>query len=107
MMSYFLSLPRASWKVRAVAFIVAALLVDQLIQQWGHRHDDLAIARWISWGFLVGDTWLLWLAFTVCVLGRMPRVLRRLPRGLNRTLPQIHAEIAKDMHDKRDRSRWL
>jgi hypothetical protein len=107
MMSYFLSLPRASWKARVVAAIVIVWLVADLVHQWQHRHDDLAVARWISWGSLIGDTWLLWLAFTVCILGRMPKVLRRLPGGLNRTLPQIHAEIAKEIQEKRDRSRWL
>jgi hypothetical protein len=107
MMSYFLSLPRASWKARAIAALVACFLVLQILQKWPHRHDGLAIARWIAWFMLLGDTWLLWMTGIVCVLGRMPRSWARGRGSLNRTLSQIHADIAGQMQEERDRSRWL
>lgn len=105
MMSYFLSLPRASWKARAVAIVVDVLLVMQIVQQWPHRHDDPAIARWVAWSLLIADILLLRLVLVVCFAGRLPKVLWQ--GRLIRTLPQIHADIARELHEQRKRSPHL
>ena len=105
MMSYLLSLPRASWKARVVAVLAAVLLITQIVQQYSHLHDDLAIARWVAWCLSVSAIWLLHLVLIVCLVGRMPKVFRR--RALNRTLPQIRADIAEELREQRERSRHL
>jgi protein-S-isoprenylcysteine O-methyltransferase Ste14 len=107
MMSYFLSVPRASWKARAVAVLAICFLLLPFVQPWLHRHDDPAMARWVALLLLIGDAWLLWMAAMVCVMGRMPRNWARGRGALNRTLPHIHAEIAREMREERNRSRCL
>jgi hypothetical protein len=105
MMSYLLSLPRASWKARVGAALVAAVLICGILQQWPHRNDDLAIARWMSWIVMAIAIRPLWLALIVCLAGRLPKVKRR--GSSNRSFSQIRADIAEELRQQRDRSRHL
>jgi hypothetical protein len=107
MMSYLLSLPRASWKARAVAVLVMAFCVLPFAQQWPNRHEDLALVRWYAWSVLVCNAWMFSLAFIVGVLGRMPKSLARRPGRLGKTLPQIYQEIAQEKADTSRRSKSL
>jgi uncharacterized membrane protein len=100
MMSYLLSLQRASWKWRVVAFIVMVMTISQLRTGWAYLHDDLALVRWYGWSLFLTGLWIFCLAFVVSVVGRLPKSLLRRPGGLNRTLRQIHADIAKEQQEK-------
>ena len=100
-----LSLPRISWKVRLVFVALSAVVISVSIQQWSHRHDDLAIARWIAWFFIAGCMFHLPRMLVVVVFGRLPKVYARVPGRWIKTLPQIHADIAREQQEQRDRSR--
>ncbi|MHB1271568.1 MAG: hypothetical protein ACYCZD_02155 [Rhodanobacter sp.] len=102
-----LALPRASWKIRLAFVLWSALVISLMLEQWPHRHDDLAIARWIAWFFLVSGVLYLPKLMAVVLFGRLPKVYLRMFRGLNRTLPQIHADIAREQQEQRERSREL
>jgi hypothetical protein len=43
----------------------------------------------------------------VVVLGRLPRVYAGMWRSWNRTLPQIHADFAREQQEQRELSREL
>jgi uncharacterized membrane protein len=107
MMSYLLSLQRASWKWRVVAFIVMVITIYQLAKSWAYLHDDLTFVRWYGWSLALPGIWMFCLAFIVGVVGRLPKSLTRRPGGLNRTLPQIHRAIAKERRQQREKSRDL
>jgi hypothetical protein len=102
-----LSLPRASWKVRLVFAALAAMFIWLIVQQWPHRHDDLAPARWMVWFYIVSGFMYLPRMLVVVVLGRLPRVYAGMWRSWNRTLPQIHADFAREQQEQRERSREL
>ena len=102
-----LALPRASWKVRLLFTILAAVFICLIVQQWPHRQDDLAIARWMAWLFIVIGVFNLPRILVVVVLGRLPKVYARMSGSLNKTLPQIHADIAREQQEQRERSREL
>ncbi|WP_426699933.1 hypothetical protein ACPPVV_11000 [Rhodanobacter sp. Col0626] len=102
-----LSLPRASWKTRLAFCLWLALVISLMVQQWPHRHDDLAIARWIAWFFLVSGVLYLPKLMVVVLFGRLPKVYQHMFKGLNRTLPQIHADFAREQREQRERSREL
>jgi uncharacterized membrane protein len=107
MMSYLLSLQRASWKWRVVAFIVMVMTISQLRTGWAYLHDDLALVHWYGWSLLFPGVWIFCDAFVVALVGRLPKSLLRRPGGLSRTLPQIHADIAKEQLEQREKSRQL
>jgi len=88
-----------------VAALVAVFLIYGILQQWPLRHDDLAIVRWMAWIVMVIAIRPLWLALVVCLAGRLPKVIRR--GSLNRSLPQIRADLAEELRQQRDRSRHL
>ncbi|WP_140652965.1 hypothetical protein [Rhodanobacter glycinis] len=102
-----LSLPRASWKARLVFTLLSAMVISGMVQQWPHRHDDLAIARWIAWFFIVIGVYYLPRMLAVVIFGRLPKIYAGLLRGWNKTLPQIHADIAREQQEQRERSREL
>jgi hypothetical protein len=102
-----LSLPRASWKVRLVFAVLSAMLINVAVQQWPHRHDDLAIARWMAWFFVASGVFCLPRMLVIVVFGRLPRVYAGLLRGLNRTPPQIRDDMARERQEQRERSREL
>jgi L-cystine uptake protein TcyP (sodium:dicarboxylate symporter family) len=102
-----LSLPRTSWKVRLVFAVLTAVVMGVAIQQWPHRHDDLAVTRWIAWFILVSCLFYLPRMLVVVVFGRLPEVYARMTGRWNKTLPQIHADIAREQQEQRDRSREL
>ena len=102
-----LSLPRASWKVRLVFAVLTAMLVGVAIQQWSHRHDDLAIARWIAWLFVAIGIFNLPRMLVVVVFGRLLKVYARMPGSWNKTLPQIRTDAALEQQEQRERSREL
>jgi hypothetical protein len=102
-----LTLPRASWKVRLVFAVLAAIYIGLIGQQWPHRHDDLAIARWMAWLLIISCVFYLPNMLVVVAFGRLPKVYARISRGWNRTLPQIHADIAREQQEQRERSREL
>jgi len=104
MFDRLLSLPHASWKARALALLMTSMEVLIAWQQWPHRHDDLAIARWIAWFFLVSVPLLLPSLLVVCVFGRLPKTWQHFPGRLGKTLPQIHAGIAREQQEQRERS---
>jgi hypothetical protein len=106
MMSYLLSLQRASWKWRVVALVVIVIEIFQLRAGWTYLHDDLALVRWYGWSLLLTGLWVFCEVFVVGALGRLPKSLTR-RGGLNRTLPQIHADIAKEQQEQREKSREL
>lgn len=106
-MSYLLSLPRASWKWRAVAVIVLVMTISQLRTGWTYLRSDLALVRWYGWSLVLTGMWMFCTAFMVGILGRLPKSLKRRPGSLNRTLPQIHADIAEKQREQRERSRRL
>ncbi len=102
-----LALPRVSWKIRLAFVMWSALVISLMLEQWSHRQDGLAIARWIAWFFLVSGVLSLPKLMAVVLFGRLPKVYQRMFRGLNRTLPQIHADIAREQQEQRERSREL
>jgi hypothetical protein len=102
-----LSLPRASWKVRLVFAVLSAVVINLVVQQWPHRHDDLAVARWIAWLLIVSGVFYLPRMLMVVIFGRLPKIYAGLLRGWNKTLPQIHADIAREQQEQRERSREL
>ncbi len=102
-----LSLPRASWKVRLVFAVLSAVVINVTVQQWSHRHDDLAIARWIAWFFIVSGVFYLPSMLVVVIFGRLPKSYARMSGKWNKTLPQIHADIAREQQEQRERSRQL
>ncbi|GAB2550718.1 hypothetical protein [Rhodanobacter koreensis] len=102
-----LALPHASWKVRLLFMALAAVFICLIAQQWPHRQDDLAIARWMAWFFIVMGVFSLPRMLVVVVFGRLPKVYARMSGNLNRTLPQIHADIAREQQEQRERSREL
>jgi hypothetical protein len=102
-----LSLPRASWKIRLLFALLAAVTISVMTQQWPHRHDDLAIARWLAWIFIVGSVFYLPRILVVVVFGRLPKVYAGMSGRWNRTLPQIHADFAREQQEQCERSREL
>lgn len=100
-----LSLPRASWKARMAGLLGLAVVVSLMVQQWPHRHDDLAIARWIAWSFLVIGVLYLPKLLAGVLFGRLPKAYQHMFKGLNRTLPQIHADFAREQREQREKSR--
>jgi len=102
-----LELPRASWKTRLVFTILAAIFICLIVQQWPHRQDDLAIARWTAWLSIVIGVFNLPRIMVVVVLGRFPKAYAQMSGRLNRTLPQIHADISREQQEQRERSRGL
>jgi hypothetical protein len=102
-----LSLPRASWKIRLLFALLAAVTIILMMQQWPHRHDDLALARWLAWLFIVGGVFYLQGILVVVAFGRLPKAYAGMSGRWNRTLPQIHADFAREQQEKRERSREL
>jgi hypothetical protein len=102
-----LSLPRVSWKTRLLFIVFSAITIKVTMQQWPHRHDDLAIARWMAWFFIVASVFYLPRMLVVVVLGRLPKAYAGMAGRWNKTLPQIHADIAREQKELRDRSREL
>jgi hypothetical protein len=100
-----LSLPRASWRTRLAFFLWLALVISLMVQQWPHRQDDLTIARWMAWFFLVSGVFYLPNLMVVALFGRLPKACRRMFKGLNRTLSQMHADFAREQQERRERSR--
>jgi hypothetical protein len=100
-----LSMPRASWKARLFFVALAAMTIGLTVQQWPHRHDALAIARWIAWFLIASCIFYLPQMLVVVILGRLPKVCRGGLGGLNRTLPQIHVDIARKQRELHRRSR--
>jgi uncharacterized membrane protein len=105
MMLYLLSLQRASWKWRVVALIVIVMTIDQLTTSWTYLHNNLTLVRWYGWSLIPPGIWVFYMAFVVGVLGRLPKWLVRSPGRLNRTLPQIHADIAEEQRKQGEKSR--
>ena len=105
MTSYFLSLRGVTRKVRIVAVVLAAISIQMLWQAWPHRHDDLAVARWLAWSQLAGNVCGLSLSAVVALLGRMPRSFEGWPGGLRRSPARIHADIVARRHAEAERSR--
>ena len=101
------ALPRVSWKVRLLFTILAAVFVSVILQQWPHRQDDLAIARWIAWFSIVGGVFTLPRILVVVVFGRLPKVYAQISGSLNKTLPQIRTDITREQQESRERSREL
>ncbi|MEO6800254.1 MAG: hypothetical protein ABI178_09980 [Rhodanobacter sp.] len=85
--------------------LLAAVLIFGMLQQWPHRHDDLAIARWMAWFIMVISVLILPRVLVVAVFGRLPRVYARMPAKWNKTLPQVHADLAREQQEQRERSR--
>ena len=102
-----LSLPHASWKARLGFSLWTALVVVMMFQQWPHLHDDLALARWVAWLTLFGGLLYLPTLLVVVLFGRVPKIYQRMFKGLNRTLPQIHADFEHEQRQQRERSREL
>ncbi|WP_161805610.1 hypothetical protein [Frateuria defendens] len=102
-----LLLPRASWKMRLLAGVVAIVVVASAVSQWPHRHDELAIARWMAWFNLAVGAFLLTQSLIVCVLGRVPRSAPWRGDHLRKTLPEIHAEFVAEREARRRNSREL
>jgi hypothetical protein len=102
-----LSLPRAPWKVRLVFALLSAVVIGVALQQWPHRHDDLAIARWIAWFFIVNGVFYLPRMLVIVMFGRLPKLYARMSGRWNKTLPQIHADMACEQQGQRERSRQL
>lgn len=107
MMSYLLSLPRASWKARLLAACLAMLIVGVVLQQSPYRHDSLAAARWMAWFYLVAGALYGPRLLVVCVFGRLPRVYARMLGRGRAALPQLHADLACERRERRGRSRDL
>ncbi len=101
------SLPPASWRARLAFFLWLVLVISLMVQQWPHRQDDLAIARWIAWFFLVSGVFYLPNLMVVTLCGRVPKVYQRMFKGLNKTLPQVHADLAREQQGERESSREL
>ena len=99
-----LSLPRASWKVRLVFAVLLAVVINVTVQQWPLRHDDLAIARWIAWFFIVSGVFYFPSMLVVVISGRLPKMYARMSGKWNKTLPQIHADIAREQQEQREGS---
>ena len=99
------SLPRTSWKVRLVFAVLATVLISTIVQQWPHHHDDLAIARWMAWFTVIGSAYCLPRMLVVVLFGRLPKVYARMSKSWHKTLPQVHADIAQEQQEQRDRSR--
>ncbi|MFC5435364.1 hypothetical protein ACFPME_02265 [Rhodanobacter umsongensis] len=102
-----LSLPCASWKIRLVFLLLSAMVIGGMAQQWPHRHDDLAIARWMAWFLVLSGVCYLPRMLAVVMFGRLPKIYAGLLRGWNKTLPQIHADMAREQQALRERSREL
>ncbi|MEP6897869.1 MAG: hypothetical protein ABI870_05010 [Rhodanobacter sp.] len=102
-----LSLPRVSWRIRLLFVVFSVITINLTVQQWPHRHDDLAIARWIAWFLVVTCIFYLPRMLVVVFLGRLPEAYAGMAGRLNKTLPQIHADIAREQKELRDRSREL
>ncbi|MDE2156548.1 MAG: hypothetical protein KGJ32_11740 [Xanthomonadaceae bacterium] len=100
-----LSLPRASWKIRLAFVLLSAMVTGVMAQQWPHCHDDLAIARWIARFFIVSGVFHLPRMLVVVAFGRLPKIYAQMSGCLNKTLPQIHADIARERQEPRGRSR--
>jgi hypothetical protein len=101
------SLPRASWKTRLAFVLLSVMVISVMVQQWPHRHDDLAIARWIAWFFIASGVFYLPRMLVIVVFGRLPKIYARMSGRWNKTLPQIHADIAREQQEQRERSREL
>jgi len=102
-----LELPRALWKAGLVFTMLAAIFICLIVQQWPHRQDDLAIARWTAWLSIVIGVFNLPRMMVVAVPGRFPKAHAQMSGRLNRTLPQIHADISRERQEPRERSRGL
>ncbi len=102
-----LSLPRTSWRIRLLFAMLSTVAISLVVQQWPHRHDDLAIARWMAWFVLVISIYNLPRLRVVVLFGRLPKVFATMPGRWNKTLPQIHADIARELQEQRERSRKL
>jgi hypothetical protein len=107
MMSYFLSMQRASWKWRVVAFLFMAISIDPLRHEWIDARGNLASLNWYDWSVIIVDAGVLCVAFVVGVVGRVPKFLTVRPGSLNQTLSQIHADIAKEQREQQEKSREL
>jgi len=101
-----LSLPRASWKTRLAFVLLSAMVISVMLQQWPHRHDDLAIARWVAWIFTASGVFYLPRMLVIVVFGRLPKIYAQMSVCWNKTLRQIHADVARGQQ-KRGRSREL
>lgn len=99
-----LCLPRVSWKTRMIFSALCVVAVGMLVQQWPHRLHELAIARWIAWLNLGCSAVYLPHMLVAALSGRLPKLLVRLPRRLNRTLPQIRTNVVREQHVLCDRS---
>jgi hypothetical protein len=100
-----LSLPRASWKIRLIFVLLSVTIIGLLVQQWPHRHDELAIARWVAWFSIFSVVFNLPRMLVVVLFGRLPKLYASMPGRWNKTLPQIHADIAREQQEQRKRSR--
>lgn len=100
MLDWYLSLPRAGWKQRAFATLVAAGVLFNFYTEWGNLHASLAIARWIVRMAVAGVVLLLPPALVVLVGGRVPRAWSRLPGSLHKTLPQIHHDVVRERRER-------
>jgi hypothetical protein len=107
MMSYLLSLQRASWTWRVAAFVILVITISQLKASWGYLHDDLSLVRSYGWMVFLLSAWMFCVAFLVGVVGRVPKSLARRRGGLNRTLSHIHADLAEEQPDQRKKSHKL
>lgn len=100
MVAWYLSLARANWKHRVFAAIVAAVALSNGHTSWGDLHDRLAVARWFAWTHVLGVVILLPPALVVLIGGRVPRIWSRPPGSLNKTLPQIHADVVREHRER-------
>ena len=107
---HLLAWPRASRKQRLLATVLAAIFLVGLVQQWPHRHDDLAVARWMAWFFVVNGCWFGTQALAVVLAGRLTgtyaSIFHRAP-FMRMTLPQMHRHIARERQASKGRTRLL
>src|SRR5690348_7306143 len=104
MIDWYLSLQRATWKHRLFAVLFAALLLFNLKTEWKDLHDDLLVARWIAWFMVAGVVIVMPGILLVLLGGRVPRSFAR-PGSLRKTLPQIHADIQRELEPRERNSR--
>lgn len=106
-MIWLYSLPRATRWARFWALFFVLVVLSMVWQQWPHLHDDLAIAQWIAWFFVLIAILYLPRLLVIVIFGRVPRVYQHLGRRLFKTIPEIHKDIAKDIEERNERSRRL
>lgn len=101
MTDWLLSLPRATRRQRFMALLLLIVYWFNCANAWGNLHADLAIVRWFAWVVVAAAIFATPICLLVILGNRTPRWF--LSGSLERTLPQIHAEIQHE-HEERERN---